>query len=230
MTKAPTELDAERALRAALSQMGSHVGCAKGPVSGANTKSWVVENTMSLSWRIGRAVVLSRCTNTVDTVAESIISEVGGSESASVLFKGKIVGVERITRAGHAYGEVIIESTETSEGQAKEKMIIPFKNENIYAKKTDANGKGKVCLIHNEKQTPCLSAVFFRSVVVDFQEGNQDADHNAISRSLPSYLILCASSTRRMAKPLARKSTATDCPSSSLVSQPLRNGPPLQEG
>ncbi|KAF5007701.1 hypothetical protein FDECE_5949 [Fusarium decemcellulare] len=148
MTKAHTELDAERALRAALSQMGSHVGCAKGPVSGKNTKTWVVENTMSLSWRIGRAVALSRCTNTIDTVAESIIAEVGGSESARVLFKGKIVGVERITKMGHAYGEVIIESTEADNGQeAKERLIIPFKNENIYARKVDANGKEEILAI-----------------------------------------------------------------------------------
>lgn len=151
MKSAPTELDAERALRAALSQMGSHVGCAKGPVSGKNTKTWVVENTMSLSWRIGRAVALSRCTNTIDTVAEAIIDEVGGAESAKVLFKGKIVGVERITRMGHAYGEVVIESTaatpengDASSPLAKERLIIPFKNENIYAKKIDANGNEEV--------------------------------------------------------------------------------------
>jgi DUF917 family protein len=147
MTKAPTELDAERALRAALSQMGSHVGCAKGPVSGSNTKKWVVENTMSLAWRIGRAVALSRCSNMVDTVAESIIAEVGGSESARVLFKGKIVGVERVLRMGHAYGEVIIDSTAGEPHKAKERMVIPFKNENIYAKKKDENGKGEVCWV-----------------------------------------------------------------------------------
>ena len=145
MTKAPTELDAERALRAALSQMGSHVGCAKGPVSGANTKKWVVENTMSLAWRIGRAVTLSRCTKSVDTVAESIIAEVGGPESARVLFKGKIVGVERVLRMGHAYGEVIIEAATGGDLKAaKGRLVIPFKNENIYARKEDADGKGEV--------------------------------------------------------------------------------------
>ncbi|VUC20525.1 unnamed protein product [Clonostachys rosea] len=147
MTHAPTELDAERALRAALSQMGSHVGCAKGPVSGKNTKKWVVENTMSLSWRIGRAVTLSRCANTIDTVAESIIAEVGGSDSARVLAKGKIIGVERIVKMGHTYGEAIIELAASQDdngvvsASAKERVIIPFKNENIYAKKIDANGK-----------------------------------------------------------------------------------------
>ncbi|KAF3000747.1 hypothetical protein E8E13_004180 [Curvularia kusanoi] len=147
MTKSPTELDIERALRAALSQMGSHVGCAKGPVSGANTKKWVIENTMSLAWRIGRAVMLSRCMKMVDMVAESIIAEVGGSESARVLFKGKIVGVERVLRMGHAYGEVIIESTTGDSTTGKERMIIPFKNENIYAKKEDSNGKGEILAI-----------------------------------------------------------------------------------
>ncbi|KXH37468.1 hypothetical protein CSIM01_06236 [Colletotrichum simmondsii] len=150
MTKARTELDAERAFRAALSQMGSHVGCAKGPVSGRDTKSWVVENTVSLSWRIGRAVAMARCTNAVDTVAEAVVNVVGGEQSARVLFRGKIVGVERVTRMGHAYGEVIIEGY--TEGRndgdgAVEKFVIPFKNENILAKKVDAGGKEDILAI-----------------------------------------------------------------------------------
>jgi DUF917 family protein len=147
MTKARTELEAERAFRAALSQMGSHVGCAKGPISGANTKSWVVENTISLSWRIGRAVAMCRCTNQIDTVAESIIEEVGGPKSAKVLFKGKIVGVERITKMGHAYGEVIIESSTGNDHGSPEKIIIPFKNENIFVKKIGSNGKEEVSTV-----------------------------------------------------------------------------------
>lgn len=142
MTKAPTELDAEKALRAALSQMGSHVGCAKGPVSGMNTKTWVVENTLSLAWRIGRAVMLARCTNNIDNVAEAIVAEAGGAGSASVLFKGKIVGVERLLRMGHAYGEVVIEGEDS--GSKKAKMIIPFKNENILAKKVKNDGTEEV--------------------------------------------------------------------------------------
>ena len=136
MTKAKSELMVERAFRAALSQMGSHVGCAKGPVSGKNTKTWVVEHTISLSWRIGRAVALCRSLNTIETVAESIISEVGGSASAKVLFKGKIVGVERTLRMGHVYGEVIIEGMSLKgdgESEFKGRLKIPFKNENIVA-------------------------------------------------------------------------------------------------
>jgi len=107
---------------------------------------------MSLAWRIGRAVTLSRCTKMVDTVAESIIAEVGGPGSARVLFKGKVVGVERVLRMGHAYGEVIIEATAGDEKARKERMIIPFKNENIYAKKEDADGKGEA-----SSHTPCTA-------------------------------------------------------------------------
>jgi DUF917 family protein len=152
MTKARSELMVERAFRAALSQMGSHVGCAKGPITGANTKSWVVEHTISLSWRIGRAVALSRSLNSIDTVAESIINEVGGEESAKVLWKGKITGVERTLRMGHVYGEVIIENVDmTGTGDSGDtvtgkKLKIPFKNENILAIEVSEDGSEEVSI------------------------------------------------------------------------------------
>jgi DUF917 family protein len=144
MTQAKSELMVEKAFRAALSQMGSHVACAKGPITGKNTKSWVVEHTISLSWRIGRAVALSRSLNQIDSVAESIISEVGGSDSARILFKGKIVGVERTLRMGHVYGEVIIQSMDltgtANDSSEKGRLKIPFKNENILAIKEEEDG------------------------------------------------------------------------------------------
>ncbi|KAK7908467.1 hydantoin utilization protein A [Apiospora marii] len=155
MTRARSELDAERAFRAALATMGSHVGCAKGPVRGEDAKRWVVENTVSLAWRIGRAVARARAANQVDSVAEAIVDEVGGAESAKVLFRGKIVGVERVTRMGHAYGEVTIESTAAACGvettttakAAAERLVIPFKNENIYAKKIGTGGEEEILAI-----------------------------------------------------------------------------------
>jgi DUF917 family protein len=104
-----------------------------------------VENTMSLAWRIGRAVALSRWSNMVDTVAESIAAEVGGSESARILFKGKIVRDERVLKMGHAYGEFIVDSTTGGAGEAKEPMILPFKNGKFHARKENGNGKGEVC-------------------------------------------------------------------------------------
>jgi DUF917 family protein len=153
MTQAKSELMVERAFRAALSQMGSHVGCAKGPVSGKDTKIWVIEHTISLSWRIGRAVALSRSLNQIGTVAESIISEVGGNESAKVLFQGKIVEVERSLRMGHVYGEVIIHAMKVTglhESDSRGRYKIPFKNENILAIREEEDGSETVRLL------PCM--------------------------------------------------------------------------
>ncbi|KAJ7886750.1 hypothetical protein B0H13DRAFT_2043932, partial [Mycena leptocephala] len=131
----------ERIFRAALSEMGSHVACAKGPCSGKNTKVYVVENTISLAWRIGRAVALCRSKNQIDAVADAIIKEVGGQKSAKVLFKGKIVLVERKMVKGH----VLISASDVSgAGGAVEftgMLKIPFKNENILATATDVDGK-----------------------------------------------------------------------------------------
>ncbi|KAF9266462.1 DUF917-domain-containing protein [Marasmius fiardii PR-910] len=141
----------ERAFRAALSEMGSHVACAKGPTTGERVKSWAVENTISLSWRIGRAVALCRAKNDIDFVSEAIIDQVGGKQAAKVLFKGKIIGVERKTVKGHVYGEVTIKAADVSgsgsgagdvvEGDL---MKIPFKNENIVATRVTTDGKEEV--------------------------------------------------------------------------------------
>lgn len=113
-------------------------------MTGAETKRWAVEHTLSLSWRIGRAVAAARQNNSLDTVAESIIEEVGGPEAAKVLFKGKIIGVDRTLRNGHIYGEVIIEASDVSSSdkpaEFSGRIKIPFKNENIAVFKEREDG------------------------------------------------------------------------------------------
>ncbi|KAI1497220.1 hydantoinase [Biscogniauxia marginata] len=155
MPKATSDLQVERVLRAALSQMGSHTGAAEAPISGAECRRWVVEHTLSQSWRIGRAVARARRSNRVDDVAETILAECGGPEAGRVLWKGKIVGVERTLRMGHVYGECVIEGADvvdrdddgaaaaadskssTPKQQQQQQfqglIKIPFKNENIAA-------------------------------------------------------------------------------------------------
>ncbi|EKG14196.1 hypothetical protein MPH_08649 [Macrophomina phaseolina MS6] len=118
----------------------------------SEAKRWVVEHTISLSWRIGRAVHKARHSNRIDTVAESIVDEVGGSGSAKVLFKGKIIGVERTLRNGHVYGEVIIEAADindkgTSQKKFEGRVKIPFKNENIAAFKEKEDGSEETLAI-----------------------------------------------------------------------------------
>ncbi|KAI1110840.1 hydantoinase [Nemania sp. NC0429] len=143
MPTASSDFHVERICRAALSEMGSQVATADAPVSGAECKRWVVENTISQSWRIGRAVARARRMNQMDNVAEAIIAECGGSEAGKVLWKGKIVGVERTLRMGHVYGECIIEGMDAIDDDDSRSSLpaprfrgllkVPFKNENIAA-------------------------------------------------------------------------------------------------
>ncbi|KAI4915707.1 hypothetical protein J4E90_004152 [Alternaria incomplexa] len=165
MPTATSDLKVEQVIRAALSQMGSSVGTADAPVTGAETRRWAVEHTISLSWRIGREVARARKENRIDNVAQSIIDAVGGSETGRALFKGKIVGVERKLYMGHVYGEVIIEATGS---EYKGKIKIPFKNENIAAIRIPDSGESTTGEENNED---VLAIVPDLIAVIDAQNG-----------------------------------------------------------
>jgi DUF917 family protein len=165
MGSATSDLKVEQVIRAALSQMGSAVGTADAPVTGAETRRWAVEHTISLSWRIGREVTRARKENRIDSVADSIVDAVGGRDAGRVLFKGKIVGVERKLYMGHVYGEVIIESTsESFPGRIK----IPFKNENIAAIQMH---DGRMNNTGEESSEDVLAIVPDLIAVIDAQNG-----------------------------------------------------------
>jgi DUF917 family protein len=165
MPTATSDLKVEQVIRAALSQMGSAIGCADGPVTGAETKRWAVEHTISLSWRIGREVARARKNNRIDTVAECIIDAVGGPTTGRVLFKGKIVGVGRTLRMGHVYGEVVIEG---SNADFSGRIKIPFKNENIAAIKLHERAAD---IAGEEKNEDVLAIVPDLISVIDAQNG-----------------------------------------------------------
>ncbi|KAF2855492.1 DUF917-domain-containing protein [Plenodomus tracheiphilus IPT5] len=165
MGSATSDLKVEQVIRAALSQMGSAVGTADAPVTGAETRRWAVEHTISLSWRIGREVARARKENRIETVAEAIIDAVGGPETGRVLFKGKIVGVERKLYMGHVYGEVVIEGTDAKyQGRIK----VPFKNENIAAIHIPDGGDATT---GQEKNEDVLAIVPDLVAVIDAQNG-----------------------------------------------------------
>ncbi|KAJ4197675.1 hypothetical protein NW755_000372 [Fusarium falciforme] len=175
MPKASSDAAVERILRAALSEMGSQVGGADAPVTGAETKRWVVKHTLSQAWRIGRAVARARKENRVDNVAETIIDECGGPGAGKVLWKGKIVGVERTLRNGHVYGECLIEGADvrdddngTAGDQASAQfrgiIKIPFKNENIAAIRVHPDRK-------EERQEDVLAIVPDLVCLIDAQSG-----------------------------------------------------------
>jgi DUF917 family protein len=150
MTKTTNDEIVDRALRASCTEMGSRVGMAAKPTTKEKVIKFSVLNTLSLAWRIGRCIARAKKHNTTSTIAEQMIDEVGGSESAKVLFRGKIIGVERRLWKGHSYGEITIQQIaddeqEPASGVMKTVAVggvlkIPFKNENIYAKHVKDDG------------------------------------------------------------------------------------------
>lgn len=109
---------------------------------------------MSLSWRLGRAVVLARSRGTLATVHEDIIQDFGGPQAASKVFEGKIVRIEQSIYKGHSHGTLVIEKLtdyekETMNGSdtgGPEKVRIPFINENLFVEATYTSGEKKVSL------------------------------------------------------------------------------------
>jgi DUF917 family protein len=144
-------------LRAGCVEMGSSVGAATKPHTTHQVQSYAVLNTCSLAWRIGRCIARSTASNNLSTVAENIIDEVGGPDSAKVLFRGKIIEVENRLTKGHNYGIVHIKAFDTvddDEDQLESRrsiavaqggvLRIPFKNENIYAEHVADNGSSEI--------------------------------------------------------------------------------------
>lgn len=171
VSQAKSDKVVERLLRAALSELGSLAGVAVAPASGAEYKRWAIRNTLSQSWRIGRAVHLARLLNNLDAMAESIIAECGGPDAAKVLWRGKVVSVRRTLRKAHLYGECIIE------GESKDgfngHIIIPFKNENIAAIKISPSNEPieSLPLGSEDRQGEILAVVPDLVAVLDAEDG-----------------------------------------------------------
>ncbi|KAJ9632861.1 hypothetical protein H2204_007591 [Knufia peltigerae] len=151
MTKAVDDEIVDRGVRACCAEMGSMAGLAAKPTTADRVVKYGITNTLSLAWRIGRCIARAQANSTVNRVAEDIIEEIGGPSSAKVLFRGKIVSVERRLYKGHTYGEIVIQQLSISEQETSHNtstsvatggtLKIPFKNENIYAQHTSDNGR-----------------------------------------------------------------------------------------
>ena len=113
-------------LRAVYLELGTpRAGFAARPQSGDAVKTQAVPNTLSMAWRIGRAI---KTKQDAHGLADTIIDEVGGRECARKLFEGKITNVERNWEKGHMYGLAEIRGHDEKDQTV---CRIPFKNENI---------------------------------------------------------------------------------------------------
>lgn len=150
MTRTDEDLDVDRVLRAPAIEMGSYVGMIGKPTTIEHVEKYGVLNTMSSAWRIGRCINRAKSNDTIGTVTDQIIDELGGPSAVKLLFTGKIIRVERKLLKGHSYGEVIIEEMPADEEDNRNvlyapvarhgQLRVPFKNENIYAKHIAEDG------------------------------------------------------------------------------------------
>jgi DUF917 family protein len=71
------------------------VGQASCPLKADYVDNAMIKNTVSLSWRIGRAIALARKQSSLSRIGSILVDAVGGPNSARVLFMGKITDVRR---------------------------------------------------------------------------------------------------------------------------------------
>jgi DUF917 family protein len=112
--------------------VGTHVGAAIRPLTADFCQKAMIKNTVSQSWRLGRAVVLAQKTGRIGEIGSILIDALGGPSTARMLFAGKITDVQRRVYKGHSVGEVVIaamEQDEDVEGRSSEKYHGVMKSE-----------------------------------------------------------------------------------------------------
>lgn len=126
----------EDAIRDCLSRQGCHGGVAFPSNTIEELRRENILDTLSLSWRIGRAVQIARNTSDLDNIPQRIIEAVGGPNTGKCLLTGKIMSVEKKLKGGYGYGIVELEAIEDN----KTRFRIPFKNENIVVSRVEKDG------------------------------------------------------------------------------------------
>ncbi|EPE05645.1 hydantoinase [Ophiostoma piceae UAMH 11346] len=147
----------DQLLRSACMTMGFGAGIAARPAGKKELKEFGVERSVSLAWRLGRAVCQSRARGSIATVHEDLIREFGGPKTARKVFEGKITGIEQQLYGGRSQGTLIIEKLKdhekedgkdddgvaSDEEEGPEKLWIPFVNENLIVEATYPSGEKK---------------------------------------------------------------------------------------
>ena len=114
----------ERLARSTAVQMGGHAGCAVAVMSGADAKRTAISSTLSWARALGDAVRASR------EAKEDPVDAVLAATAGTVMFRGKIVDVERRTVDGWVRGRLELDGIGADTGHT---MAIAFQNENLIA-------------------------------------------------------------------------------------------------
>ncbi|MBK8020989.1 MAG: DUF917 domain-containing protein [Chloroflexi bacterium] len=123
MDHVDSPLRAESYARALTIEMGGSAALLMPVVTGREVKAHLIRGTLSLAEKLGRAVLTAR----VD--GQDPAETVAALGNGRVLFRGKIVDIERRTVQGFARGRMQL----TGFGAGADQMEIVFQNENLIA-------------------------------------------------------------------------------------------------
>jgi DUF917 family protein len=149
----PDNFQLEWIARGVTIRMGGHAQLIDYPMSGAQYKRTAIYGTVSMGIAIGEAVmnahvkgihpIEAACAATQDTIYGRGV----------ILFKGKIVDVERRTQEGFAVGRAVLQGLAESQGS---QLVIEFQNENLVAIRDGqiiASVPDLICLLDSEVAT-----------------------------------------------------------------------------
>ncbi|KAI8676237.1 hypothetical protein NCS56_00511000 [Fusarium sp. Ph1] len=140
--------DIEDVLRAVCVQMGQAAGISLGALTGQQVKQVAVQSSISLAWRLGRAVQLARAEK------QDIVDSILATHPGRKILSGKITSVTRHVRGAFTEGSAKIVPFDT-EAPTENEIRITFQNENIRAFRvkdqvTVASVPDLICLLDAE--------------------------------------------------------------------------------
>lgn len=138
----------ESAARAVTIAMGCHAGMAGPPMTARRARDVAIAGTVRQAWRLGCAVLDARA------LKRDPIDAVLSAQPGRVLFRGKIVDVERRTTQGFARGTVTFDGVDEFSNR---RCSIEFQNENLICIVEDevvATVPDLICIIETETGTP----------------------------------------------------------------------------
>ena len=102
--------------------MGTLVGLATRPLPLKFCAKGMIKNTISLSWRLGKAVILATKEHDIGNIGKVLVDALGGPKTAKVLFAGKIIEIERQVFKGHTVGKVVVGALARDESEDSETL------------------------------------------------------------------------------------------------------------
>ncbi|HEY0189122.1 MAG TPA: DUF917 domain-containing protein, partial [Cellulomonas sp.] len=125
---ATDNLWAERLARSAAVTMGCSACYAMYPLSGAEARAAYIPGTLSWAYRLG--LLMAEARRRHEDVAAVLADELGGA----VLFRGKVVDVDRRTEGGFVVGTGRLDGVD---GWAGSGFTLRFQNEHLVAERDD---------------------------------------------------------------------------------------------